>query len=184
MQMAARELHIEDRSGFGESEEIGAWGQECGVPVSLFGLVELTATNWEPAAREALSKVNRAGMEKWEANFPLVALTTEVLRLKKRVMELEEAQPTVVPIETLVPEPYELLRPIHAVVRRHDDEYLATFYDAGLSASGDTDVEAVMNLRDMTVASFEVLMEDDRDSLGPGLARERDVLESFIRPVS
>ncbi|MBM4036287.1 MAG: hypothetical protein FJ291_31510, partial [Planctomycetes bacterium] len=76
----------------------------------------------------------------------LESLEKGVLALRKRVAKLEARAPTIVPIETLAPEPYELLKPFHAVVEFCDDSYIATFYDANISASGDTQQEAVENL--------------------------------------
>ncbi|GAF95929.1 unnamed protein product, partial [marine sediment metagenome] len=35
--------------------------------------------------------------------------------------------------------------------------YIATFFDANISASGDTQTEAIFNLKDMIVGTFEIL---------------------------
>ena len=111
----------------------------------------------------------------------LDALEKEVLSLKCRLAQLEESAPVIVPIETLAPEPYELLKPFHAVVQPCDDEFVATFYDANISASGATQDEAVTNLKDMVVAGFETLTEHEAGRLGRGLVKQLRVLKEFMR---
>jgi len=96
-------------------------------------------------------------------------------------IELSASQVNV-PIQSLAPEPYEVIRPFIAVVRQQDDEYVATFFDANLSASGETEAEAIMNLKDIVVATYELLIAHDRETLAPGEGRTMDVLQVFIRP--
>ena len=103
-----------------------------------------------------------------------------VVSLERRVAELERSAPVCVPIETLAPEPYEVLKPFHAVVQARGEEYVASFFDANLNASGATQEEAVFNLKDVIVAVFETLMEHDPAELGPGPARQLEVLKEFI----
>jgi len=103
-----------------------------------------------------------------------------VVSLERRVAELERSAPVCVPIETLAPEPYEVLKPFHAVVQARGEEYVASFFDANLNASGATQEEAVFNLKDVIVAVFETLMEHDPAGLGPGPARQLEVLKEFI----
>ncbi len=101
--------------------------------------------------------------------------------MKNRIAKIEAEAPIIAPIESLAPEPYDIYKPIHTVVRKQGDEYIATFYDANLSASGDTDTEAIYNLKDIIVGTFEILSSHERIDLAPGPARQLDVLESFIR---
>jgi predicted RNase H-like HicB family nuclease len=108
-------------------------------------------------------------------------LEKEVVQLRNRVAALEESAPINVPIETLAPEPYELLKPFHAVVQLCDDEYVATFYDANVSASGATQEEAVANLKDMVVAAYETLTEHEPDRLGRAMVKQLRVLKEFMR---
>jgi predicted RNase H-like HicB family nuclease len=88
-----------------------------------------------------------------------------------------------IPIQSLDPEPYEFIQPIPAVVRQEGEEYVATFYDANISASGETEKEAIQNLKDMVVATYELLTGHDRENLAAGSARTRDILETFVRAV-
>ncbi len=86
----------------------------------------------------------------------------------------------VIPIATLAPEPFELIRSIPAVVQSSDDGYLATFFDANIGITGDTKEEAVANLRMLLVDVYEKL-EKDEAQLGPQLVRQLAVLRSFMK---
>ena len=107
------------------------------------------------------------------------ALKREVLLLRQRVARLEAAAPVCVPVETFGPEPYVVLKPFHAVVEAADDEYVATFYDANLSASGATQEEAMSNLKDYLLLVFETLTEHDPEQLGQEPTRQLHVLKEF-----
>ena len=87
----------------------------------------------------------------------------------------------VVPITTLDPDPYELLRPIQAVVQGVDTGFIATFFDANINASGDTQTEAVMNLRSLLVDLFEELIALGAKALGPVPTQQLSILRSFIQ---
>jgi predicted RNase H-like HicB family nuclease len=110
-------------------------------------------------------------------------LEHEISVLKDRMQKLESLSPIVVVIDTLTPEPYEVLQPFHVTLQLVDDEYVATFFDANISASGETQEEALHNLKDMIVAFFENLLEYEESQLGPDLVRQLKVLNKFIRKV-
>ena len=118
---------------------------------------------------------------KHKRNARFQRLEKEVVSLRDRLAMLEQAMPTVVPIETLAPERYEVLKPFHVVVRPHEDEYIASFVEANINASGDTIEEAVRNVKDVILATFEDLLEHGESQLGPGPLRQVRVLQAFIR---
>lgn len=105
----------------------------------------------------------------------------ELAIVNSRLDHLEQQAPLVVPIQSLAPEPYELIKPIEAVVQLVDDEYIASFFDANLSTGGDTQVEAISNLRDLIVGTFELLTETKDSDLGPGPRQQKAVLKEFVR---
>jgi len=84
-----------------------------------------------------------------------------------------------VPIATLAPEPYDLLREIMVVVQPDDDSFVATFFDANINASGNTQVDAVANLKDTMIATFEALEREPK--LGKGPAIQLAVLREVMR---
>ena len=92
----------------------------------------------------------------------------------------ETSPSLVVPITTLEPEPFDLLRNIPVVVQQTDDGYLATFFDANIGITGDTKEEAVANLRVLLADVFEEL-EREEARLGPHLVRQFAVLRSFMK---
>jgi predicted RNase H-like HicB family nuclease len=111
----------------------------------------------------------------------LQGLESEVLLLRERLSELERLAPVSVPVETFAPEPYAVRKPFHVVVRAQGDGYVASFFDTNLSASGDTPEEAVLNLKDVVVAAYEVLLQHGPAELGPSPAKQLQVLKQFLR---
>lgn len=87
----------------------------------------------------------------------------------------------VVPITTFAPEPFEVLRPMSVVIQPLGDEHLATFFDANINASGETQEEAFANLKDVLLGTFQMLERMPESQLGPGPKRQRAVLFECIR---
>lgn len=86
-----------------------------------------------------------------------------------------------VPIQSLAPEPHRLLQPLTVVVTEADDGYEAAFFDAGIFASGDTEEDAVCNLKETMTDTFDRLSELKESQLGPGPTRQKQVLELYIQ---
>ncbi len=118
---------------------------------------------------------------RFKAVAPLEMVRNEFSVVYDRLARLEEGASIRVPIQSLAPEPYELIKPIEVVVQFMDDEYTASFFDANLSTGGDTQVEAISNLKDLIVGTFELLTETKDTELGPGPSRQKAVLREFIR---
>ena len=87
----------------------------------------------------------------------------------------------VVPITTFAPEPFEVLRPMSAVIQPLGEEHLATFFDANINASGETQEEAFANLKDVLLGTFQMLERMAESKLGPGPRRQRAVLVECIQ---
>jgi len=87
-----------------------------------------------------------------------------------------------VPVQSFFPEPIEIIKPFNVVVRSAGEDFIATFFDANVNASGDTDEEAFSNLKDMIVATFELLTRTvSQNELGPGPSKQLGVLKEFLR---
>lgn len=86
-----------------------------------------------------------------------------------------------VSITSLLPEPFKVIAPIKVVVQGTGDDYTATFFDANIGSSGETQQEAVDNLKELLIMSFESLEHDTADGLGPQMKKQKVVLESFIQ---
>ena len=90
--------------------------------------------------------------------------------------------PIVVPITTLGPtRPFELVRDLPIVVQPTDHGFTATFFDANVSMSGDTQEEAVENLKDILIDLLEDLGSEPTRKLGPEPARQLQILKAVIR---
>jgi len=88
--------------------------------------------------------------------------------------------PVVVPITTFAPEPYELVRDIPVVVTPCGDCFTASFMDANIGASGDTQQEAFDNLRELLLDLYDSLANTPDEELGPGPWRQKCVLAQFV----
>jgi hypothetical protein len=111
-------------------------------------------------------------------------LETKIDQLLKKLDETSSRpQSILVPIETLAPEPYDLLRPFTTVITRSGEEFEASMFDAGIFASGDTEEDAVANLKDTLIDTYERLNELADDQLGPGPLKQKNILNNLIRKV-
>lgn len=135
----------------------------------------------EAAKWVALQDLLGAILPKYREAARIEAIEKEFVLLKQRMLELEQMASLVVPVQTFSPEPYEITTPFHVVVNAEDDQWVATWFDANLNASGDTREEAISNLKDIIVAVFESLSGHSADRLGRGPAKQLQVLRKFIR---
>lgn len=88
-----------------------------------------------------------------------------------------------VQLTTLEPGRYELHRDIPAALQSSEDGFTATFFDANIATGGDTEQEALDNLRSLIVDTFELLESEPIEALGPEPQRQLNVLRSLIRRI-
>src|SRR5947209_4931943 len=91
--------------------------------------------------------------------------------LEAKVNGLSKAGSFIVPITTLAPAPFDVLNEIKVVVQCTDEDFLASFFDANVNASGCNEVDAVENLKDILISRFEYLDSLPPAKLGPGPAK-------------
>jgi hypothetical protein len=115
-----------------------------------------------------------------DTDFRVSVLEKVVLELRHVVNELTTARTIQVPIISFAPEPYSLKRPIIAIVQPDWDQFIATFFDASITATGDTQNEAVDNLKEVLLNAFRRFRELGEDRLGPGPRKQYAVLKSLI----
>jgi hypothetical protein len=120
--------------------------------------------------------------ERVDTQLRVGLLEKVVLELRDSVAELLNRRIIYVPITSLEPEPFELNRQICIVVEPDEDQFIATFFDANINASGDTEVEAVDNVKDAIITSFRRFQELGPERLGPGPGKQFAVLRSLIVP--
>jgi predicted RNase H-like HicB family nuclease len=107
-------------------------------------------------------------------------LEQDIAQIQGHCEKLRDGQSITVPVETLAPDPVELRRPFQIVLQPHEGGYLATFFDAGISTEGDTQEEAVRNLKELVVDLWESF-EEDAERLGPVPAKQLTVLRTIIK---
>jgi hypothetical protein len=111
----------------------------------------------------------------------LKRLEEQVESLTEKVHVLASRCSAIVPIATFAPEPFEPLKEIKTVVEESEDEFIASFYDANVSAGGSNRQEAYENLKDLLLSRFDYLDKMPPQQLGPALQRQIAVLREFIR---
>ncbi len=136
--------------------------------------------NWQESVTDLFGSLQEEIVSKIQEAFFIDSLQRDITLLKYRCDLLERLSPILVPIESMAPEPFNVIKPFHAVVRFQDDQYISSFFDANLTASGDTQAEAISNLKDIITATFEMLASMDDDILGPGPLKQKSVLCEFI----
>jgi predicted RNase H-like HicB family nuclease len=179
---------MKDRGGdithFGtpERSEYASWETEfCNPPHFHPTGITVAAPDWELLVQQAIEKLTQHELIKSIQDLRLDGIDRQLRLTMSRLRRIELSRPLVVPIESFAPEPYELIKPFHVVLESSDAEFIATFFDANVSASGETEMDALANLKDMILAVFEALqLEKD---LGPGPAKQLSVLKQFIKKV-
>ncbi len=179
--MRKHELEQELYSRSKEEHSIG-WGHSEICPAEKpEGRIKVSSVkNWNKKFSILIDTYINEAVPKWQEAVQLEALQNEIVDLKERCELLERLSPILVPIETFAPEPYEVIKPFHVVVRFQDSEYIASFFDANLSASGDTQMEAIVNLKDIIIAIFDILTTENEEELGPSPLQQKKVLGEFI----
>lgn len=107
-------------------------------------------------------------------------LDDRVADLSERLSKLEGASTLRVAITSFAPEPYSLVRPIEVLIEPVDDSYVASFFDANISASGDNQQEAFDNLKALILDVYDSLRAESSNRLGPEPKRQLAVLDRFL----
>jgi predicted RNase H-like HicB family nuclease len=83
-------------------------------------------------------------------------------------------------ISSFSPEPYTLKSPIKIKIVGNDSEYIASFQESNIYASGDTPYEAIENLKSLILDTFDSLTSEPQENLGTKAKHQRALLESII----
>jgi len=116
-----------------------------------------------------------------ETELRIGVLEKAILEMRSTVDQLARGRTIHVPISSLAPEPYAVVKPLVAVVVPDDDQFIASFYDANLHSSGDTEAEAIDNLKEVIASTFRRLSELGDKRLGPLPAKQLATLNEFVR---
>ncbi len=114
------------------------------------------------------------------ASIPSESFRTD---LEQRVETLEkqiQRRSIIVPIQDLASSRVEVVQPILAVVQEDEGAFLASFVDANVNASGDSQLVAVEMLKDMISSAFQLFLSKEA-VLGEEPKRQLAVLRRFVR---
>jgi predicted RNase H-like HicB family nuclease len=103
--------------------------------------------------------------------------------LLQRVEVLEEQirrRSVIVPIQDLAPARVEVIQPILAIIQEEDGAFVASFVDANINASGESQLDAVEMLKDVIASSFQLFLKKE-GVLGDEPRRQLAVLRHFVR---
>ena len=90
-----------------------------------------------------------------------------------------QQRPNIVPIQSLFPHRIQVLQPIHAIIQPEDGEYVATFFDANINASGESPLEAIESLKEVIATTFLFFLGNEQ-ALGQEPKRQLSILRQFL----
>jgi hypothetical protein len=144
------------------------------------------AIEWLEEFSAATQKIGERIAEKAQTAYDdrLSMLEREVEALAHHVHELRQIQPLVVPVVAINSNKIRLKKAFFIVVQRDEDDYLATFFDANISASGESDVEAVDALKEIMIAKYLKFLELGPEKLGREPTRQLEILKAVMEPAN
>jgi predicted RNase H-like HicB family nuclease len=143
--------------------------------------VDTTTPSDISKVRQLLTVIDRDWRTRLQTVVSLEMFRKELSIINSRLTRLEQEAPLLIPILSLAPEPYEVIKPILAVARMVDGEYVALFVDVNVGSSGETREEAMLNLKDAITAAFDLLTRTPDAELGPGPLQQKRTFEEFVR---
>lgn len=126
--------------------------------------------NWKEDLSSAVAEIS----EKLEQQLRLNRLEDEVVQLAGQARSFR------VTISNLFPYRAKLRKAIEANVRPSNDSWVASFFDANVHASGETEIDALDNLKGMLVDMLQSLTKIERSRLSRELQRTLEVLSNSI----
>jgi hypothetical protein len=117
------------------------------------------------------------------SSIPDPTLRHQLDEVVGRVNVLEQRihqRSVVIPIQSLEPAPVDVVAPILAVVQEEDGAFVASFVDANMNASGETQLDAMEMLKDVIASSFQLFLSKEQ-VLGEESKRQLAVLRHFVR---
>jgi hypothetical protein len=110
----------------------------------------------------------------------ILELTREISELKSEVQRLQQSRAYVVPLTTLTPS-FRMLQQIPVTIEGDGEDFTATFIEANVSASGETEADAIANFKNSLLSSYELLESLPASQLGPLPARQWGILRDVVK---
>jgi len=111
------------------------------------------------------------------------SLTEKVNTLMAEMETLRNTKTYAVPLSTLAPEPFEMMKPIFVTIHGEGENFTASFTEANISASGETAADAIANFKESLASRFEILQSKPATELGTVPARQWGILQSVVKPI-
>jgi len=108
-------------------------------------------------------------------------LTREMDELKDEIRQLCKIRTFVVPLSTLSPAPYQITQQIPVTIEGDGEEFTATFTEANVSATGETEADAIANFKDSLLSCYQLLEKKTPDQLGPLPTRQWTVIKGVVK---
>jgi hypothetical protein len=137
--------------------------------------------NWPENVPSAIQELVQAVSER-ELRIDLLEIV--VNELKASLRKIQSQQSSIAAINTFHPEPYELLKPLFISLQPVEMGFIAGWHDANIYSSGETEEEAVQNLKSQILDFFDSLSGEAPEKLGPEPKKQFSILGAFIRKKS
>jgi len=138
-----------------------------------------SVTGATPREESALWYERQQNIEIAAMRGEIRSVSQQLAELKQEILRLQSLRAYVVPLTTLSAE-FQLSQPIPVTIEGDDDSFTATFAEANISASGETEADAIANFKDSMVSSYQVLEAMPADQLGPLPERQWKVLQNVV----
>ena len=126
--------------------------------------------------------------QRWKSEDDTIALkesiqdlVQQVRQLRAEIISLQSTRTFVVTLTTLAPEPFQITHPIPVTVEGNGEDFTATFIEANISASGDTEADALSSFKDSLLSSYELFESMSPDKLGPLPTRQWSILKTVVK---
>lgn len=150
----------------------GSWPDMAHEERGRTGAITSLDPEWEDRLSAAVDEIT----EKLELTFRLNELEYAVEELYKRSASFQ------VVLRSMKPHGGRLIKDMNIAVRPEEDGWVASFFDANVHASGETEIGAIDNLKSMIVDYLDQLSELPKEALGLEMRRCYEVLSEYLEP--
>jgi hypothetical protein len=155
------------------------WSRPAGLDPFMSGMM-MTVQRFVVESQQRQQRWNSTVLAMRES---VRSLTNEVATLKCEIQRLHRLRTYVVPLATLTPEPFRMIQQIPVTIEGDGDDFTATFVEANVSASGETEADAIANFKDSLLSSYEILEGMPSSELGPLPTRQWTILRDVVKRI-
>ena len=159
------------------------------VPWNQIERSETPALPWAHQLRDAADELALFLKDALNQSTRIEVLERDLAGVKEQLAKVGRACSFIIPINTFAPSPFEPIRPITALVEpvigenQEPCEYIASFVDGVVSATGDTIEDALAMLKDRMVGQLTLLTKVPLERLGAIPRQQLAALLSVMRRI-